>query len=331
MCVFRPAAILLTLALAWSGPAVAACAGKSMLGDIEAGRPEVWKKSIAELQATPHAVGLFWKIEKDGIDPSWIFGTIHLPDPDVPALSPAIAEAFAHSDPLVIELAGVSGEGRKALADKLLPVAQLPEGQSFDASFTAEQKAALGEMTAAIGMPYFVARRMEPWFLAIALSTPPCAQLAMIQGDEGLDARLEKDATAAGKRVVGLESIDEQLATLTSLKGLVDGDSLLDIVRLGPDKIADLFATLLQSYVEERPLLDLLLTKNLPELKASGEIFSEMQTTFLHDRNARMRDRLLPVLNQGGAFIAVGALHLPGADGLIELLQASGYTVTRIQ
>jgi uncharacterized protein YbaP (TraB family) len=41
-----------------------------------------------------------------------------------------------------------------------------------------------------------------------------------------------------------------------------------------------------------------------------------------------MAERALPFLEEGGAFIAVGALHLPGEAGLVELLRAKGYTVT---
>jgi uncharacterized protein YbaP (TraB family) len=302
-----------------------------MLADIEQNRPEIWRKSLADLENTPNAIGLFWRIEKDGAPPSWLLGTMHLPDPEVPARKPAITEAFAKADTVALEVAGLSGEGRNALAEKLLPLAQLPGSESFDAGFTKEQQDALGAMTAAIGMPYFAARRMQPWFLAIALSTPPCVQLAMLHGDEGIDGNLEKDANAAGKRVVGLESLDEQLDALVSLKSLVGGNDLLEIAKLGPDKMADLFATLLQTYVEERPWLDMAVTMNLPELKQSAETFGAMQAAFLHDRNLRMRDRLLPILDHGGAFIGVGALHLPGDDGLIELLRASGYAVTRIE
>ena len=55
-----------------------------------------------------------------------------------------------------------------------------------------------------------------------------------------------------------------------------------------------------------------------------------MEKLLIHDRNLRMRDRLLPLLTEGGSFIAVGAMHLIGEDGLVELLRAAGYTVTRI-
>ncbi len=44
-----------------------------------------------------------------------------------------------------------------------------------------------------------------------------------------------------------------------------------------------------------------------------------------------MRDRALPLLGKGGAFIAVGALHLPGDKGLVALFREAGYTVTAVE
>jgi uncharacterized protein len=49
----------------------------------------------------------------------------------------------------------------------------------------------------------------------------------------------------------------------------------------------------------------------------------------LTGRNATMAARARPLLQEGGAFIAVGALHLPGKDGLIERFRAQGYSVAR--
>ena len=47
-------------------------------------------------------------------------------------------------------------------------------------------------------------------------------------------------------------------------------------------------------------------------------------------RNRRMVERMLPGLRQGGVFVAVGALHLPGEEGLVALLRQEGFTVERV-
>jgi uncharacterized protein YbaP (TraB family) len=53
----------------------------------------------------------------------------------------------------------------------------------------------------------------------------------------------------------------------------------------------------------------------------------EFQRRLILDRNHRMAERMEPWLKQGGAFVAVGALHLPGEQGLISLLRQQGYSV----
>ena len=50
----------------------------------------------------------------------------------------------------------------------------------------------------------------------------------------------------------------------------------------------------------------------------------------LQGRNATMAERAAPLLASGGAFIAVGALHLAGKTGLVERFRAQGYTVTKV-
>lgn len=328
----RFSALFLAFGLLAPGPVfAAACAGTSILAEVERDRPEIWEKTLADLENTPNSTGLFWKIEKDGTSPSWLLGTIHIPDPEVTAFKPAIVGAFEQSDVLVLELEEEFGKGKLALAQKLGPLAQLPNGQTFDSDFTQDQKDALGKMTAAVGMPYFVARKMKPWFLAITLSLPPCVQAAMLRGEQGVDEKLQRQALAAGKRLAGLETIDEQIAALASLEAMIDATTLLELVELGLDENADLFATQVQSYLQERPSLALFLTRNMPELRQSADAFRAVEGALLHDRNLRMHDRLLPILEDGGAFVGIGALHLQGDDGLVELLRASGYTVTRVE
>lgn len=327
----RLSALLLALGLLAPGQALAVCAGESMLPGIEREQSEVWKTALADLASIPNSTGLFWKIEKDGIAPSWLLGTMHTPDTDLGALQPAVTEALSASERIVLELEGLNEESKVALAERILPEAALPDGETFDADFTSEQKAALGDMTAAVGMPYFTARRMQPWFIAITLAVPPCVQAAMLRGEAGVDDQLESSARDSGKPVIGLETIDEQVQALASLRDAIGPEALLEIIDVGPDGLADLFATMVQLYAEERPWLYMPLIRRLPKFERSADAFTLVERALLQDRNVRMHDRLLPILAEGSAFVGVGALHLPGADGLIELLRTSGYTVTRIE
>ena len=137
-----------------------------------------WRNSTA----IPNADGLLWKIEKAGSAPSWLFGTMHVPDPRVTSLKEPVAEAFAAAKVVVLESTELTTDRDSQLALDMLELAQLPEGETFDAGFTAAEKDALGKLTAARGIPYFAARKLKPWFVAVSISIPACAQIAMMRG-----------------------------------------------------------------------------------------------------------------------------------------------------
>jgi uncharacterized protein YbaP (TraB family) len=60
-------------------------------------------------------------------------------------------------------------------------------------------------------------------------------------------------------------------------------------------------------------------------------VFDSAERNLLVTRNLSMRDKALPSLAEGSAMIAVGALHLPGRQGLVALLREAGYTVTPVE
>ena len=305
------------------------CSGKSLLRGIEQERPEIWREALADFTAIPNAEGLLWKVEKAGSAPSWLFGTMHVPDPRVTSLKEPVAEAFAAAKVVVLESTEVTTDRDSQLALDMLELAQLPEGETFDAGFTAAEKDALGKLTAARGIPYFAARKLKPWFVAVSISIPACAQIAMMRGRPVLDAKLQTDAVAAGKELIGLETAAEQLEAIQGLDGAIGADSLAELARLGPEVVEDWYITMIDLYGQERPVFALPLMERMPDLAVMARATQDMQPTLIDERNLRMRDRLLPILEKGEAFVAVGAMHLSGETGLVELLRQSGYTVTR--
>jgi uncharacterized protein YbaP (TraB family) len=71
--------------------------------------------------------------------------------------------------------------------------------------------------------------------------------------------------------------------------------------------------------------------KMAPEAGLNDATLKSLRTELVSRRNVRMLDRALPLLNEGGAFIAVGAMHQIGPDGLVALLRDKGFTVTPIE
>jgi len=93
----------------------------------------------------------------------------------------------------------------------------------------------------------------------------------------------------------------------------------------------DIYATMLKLYRESRPAEILPIADVVGDMsEVEREAQDEFMRLLLIGRNATMAERAAPLLAEGGAFIAVGALHLPGKDGLIERFRASGYKVTKV-
>lgn len=64
------------------------------------------------------------------------------------------------------------------------------------------------------------------------------------------------------------------------------------------------------------------------QAKGNREVGKKVMDQLLTQRNRRMAERAEPYLKQGNAFIAVGALHLPGSEGVLSLMAKRGYRVS---
>jgi hypothetical protein len=163
---------------------------------------------------------------------------------------------------------------------------------------------------------------MKPWAVATTLSMP-AAGTGMV-----LDRVLYEQALQDGKAVAGLESVHEQLAIFEGLSVDDQVALLRDAVEQLPG-IAALQEALLDAY--KRRDLAAMLAINAAALEdGDRRLADDFQRRLVTDRNRLMADRVQPYLREGRAFVAVGALHLPGDEGLLNLLQKQGYTVKAV-
>lgn len=262
------------------------------------------------------AQGRLWRISAAGVEPSYLFGTMHSEHPEVTRLPPDVERAFDGSGRLVLEM----------VLDQtaMLSTAQaglFESGRDLEDVLPAPLYRRTVEAMADYGVPEPVLRRFKPWMVFSTLMLPR-SRTGMF-----LDLRLYQQAVAAGKPVTGLETAAEQIAVF-------DGMSMADQVSILRDTLDNLER--FDAWFEE--MRRVYLSGDLDALATfSDEMMSDIdpalaqrfQRRFVSERNRRMVERLRPLLREGGAFIAVGALHLPGEDGIIALLRAAGYEVRR--
>ncbi len=273
-----------------------------------------WAQAVYGDGNTPRQRGLLWEISKPGKLPGHLFGTIHSEDPAVLRLDRTVQRALEDASRVVLEVqmdrdAMVYTSTAMLMTDGRLLSAILG-GDLFVQAVAAMQTR---------GIPELVVERMKPWAVAITLAMPPAVT------GEVLDLTLYQYARETNKPVYGLETIREQLDVFEGMS-LNDQVALLkDAVEQFPD-IDALHAELLAAY-QQRDLAALEALNEASLKTGDQRLARDFQQRLILDRNRRMAERMQEHLEAGGAFIAVGALHLPGEEGLLELLEQRGYSV----
>jgi uncharacterized protein YbaP (TraB family) len=256
--------------------------------------------------------GLLWRIHAPGKQPSHLLGTIHSSDQRVTRLKAATADALDDCDRFVMEM-------------KLDTDAFMQFGTAMMLAPDSDLKSLIGDKLfdrvvqamAAYGMPEPAVRQLKPWAVIAVLSMPQSS------GGQILDMVLYQRATARGKPASGLESAGEQLAVFEGLS-LQDQIELLDMTLKNLPSQPQMFEQLIEAYAADdlERLADIAQLDHEQSQSASAQRF---MVRLNDDRNRRMVERIIPYLDQGNSFIAVGALHLSGPRGILALLRQNGY------
>lgn len=180
------------------------------------------------------------------------------------------------------------------------------------------------------GIPPATVAKMKPWLLSAMVALPVCEVARQAGGAPVLDVKLAKDAEASGKSVEGLETIADQLRAMASLPIAFHLKGLVDTLKLG-DKVNDVNETMIVLYRRgDTGMYVPLFRAVIPEQVDDQSGYAEFEQTMITSRNKVMVDRAAPILAHGNVFMAVGAMHLPGAQGLVEGFRKTGYTVTAV-
>ena len=313
-------------------PAFAGCNGVNMLDVLAHKDPGAHAAIIARADATPNGEGRFWRIERPGLAPSHLFGTFHT-DQAVGTVPPAVWQALGRARVALFELSAAEQEAMQArlAGDRgfAFDEAALPLSRRLDPAGLAVVARAL----AARGVPLDRAEQMQPWMLFSLLALPACHLEALAAGATSLDNVLTRSATEAGIPHAGLESYEAALDAFRRIPPeqllalLVDTSAMIE-------REEDIFRTNLELYAAGRlatiEAFGRWLAIRPPAGRGSEALYDAVMAELVDARNRAWLGPMEAELARGGAFVAVGALHLPGRAGLIELLRDRGWIVTRL-
>jgi uncharacterized protein len=271
----------------------------------------------------PYGHGLLWQIDGAGPAPSYLFGTMHSADEEVTELASPVMDAFARAQSLSLEVI-MTPEAQMSLAFAMT----LSDGRTLDQVVGPD----LFQRAVTAGQPYGFGqaqlRLFKPWAIMTLLSLPPSEVKRQAAGQKALDHRLQEEAARRGLALHGLEQIDEQISLFNDMAE-ADQIAMLDATIAQSGQVESMFEEMRSAYLDQHParIFELMQAQQTGFDPALLETFT---ARLLNSRNDRMVERMQPRLAEGGAFIAVGALHLPGDSGILKQLEGRGYRLTRL-
>jgi len=270
----------------------------------------------------PDSRGLLFRLDKAGVAPSYVFGTLHSGDPRVTALPEPVARAFGEARTFATE--GRLSDGEIA---HFFEAAQFDDGRRpgdfFDAATLAQIRTQLGQRAPADA----TFDRLKPWALMLLL-----AEEAPAAGSEGetLDQRLLEDARRRKLAIVGLELPDEQVAAFDAIT-LPAQVALVKFLLTHRDALAREHEAVIAAWLDRD--LAALAALNVAQQRRHPEVapyLAELTRHLVENRSVQMAHRLFLPLRAGRVFVAVGAMHLHGPNSLLALLREQGYRVRRV-
>jgi uncharacterized protein len=278
------------------------------------------------------ALGLLGSLSAHAASPVWavrgahntvyLAGSIHMLPAGDAALPAAFDRSYSDSARLVMELDLGKFDPMEAMT-WMMDHGTLPSGTNLR-GVLGEQR--YGRVTAAatgLGLPMSALDSLAPWVVGIEI-TDLAYEHEGYDPEQGVEEQLVRRAEKDGKPTAGLETMPEELSSLTSL-------SSADQIRMLDQTVDDLK----DMKSEMREVTGAWRRGDAPRLGAllasEYDAFPSLYKPLVTDRNQRWLPQVEQLLKgNDNALVVVGALHLVGKEGLLELLRRKGYTITQL-
>lgn len=276
---------------------------------------------LEAIQAAPPR-GLLYRVSK-GTKSAWLFGTLHVGKADFFPLDWTTTQALAQASELAVEIDALDTERTTAAVQRH---ALLPPSKTLADTLPPALLERLNAQLDALQMPRDSVQRMKPWMATLAL-TLGAAQRAGYSFEYASDLYVTGLAKGLGKPVIELEGIDEQFLIfnrLSTADQVAFLDESLDYLERSDAQAA--LQTLVDAWLgSDAAALERAALQSYRDYPRSARW---MKAQLFSTRNARMARKIDRLLQQGRSpFVAVGALHLVGADGVPALLRQRGWRV----
>lgn len=272
----------------------------------------LWSVSLFAVGNEDNA--LFWRISHGGNEAGYLLGTIHSEDPRV----------LDFTEDFIVQLTSCPVFAMEMVPDlptlkRLTEYMHYEDEQTLRNTLGTERFNRVMDALSSYQVPADWKVKMKVWAVMMTLSVPaPETGFFM-------DLSLSLRAAGAGLKVKGLETLEQQLSFLENMP-LEHQLVLLDQALNEYQRVEEIHQEMIDTYLDDG-------LAGLSEISDEqfNQLDPEIKNYFIDlgivARNQRMLENLLPLLDESKVFIAVGALHLPGEQGLLALLRNNGYTL----
>ncbi len=278
--------------------------------------------SFAQTQKKQLEKSLLWQISGNGLEkPSYLFGTMHILCKDDAVLSDSLLAAIENTDRVYLELDmdnlfEILGAMKNMKMKNDTTLADLLSKEDYEkVKEFIESKETM--------LPFSVLETYKPLLASSTLLETglPCGTPVAMEQLIMMEAKKQK------KRIEGLETMAYQMSIFDSIPYKVQAEQLLKYTTTTGDENAagKEFNEMMEAYKEQD------LEKLEAFIKKSEDGMGEYEDVLLNNRNRNWVKKLKTIMHERPVTIAVGAGHLPGMAGVIELLRKEGYTVRPVK
>jgi uncharacterized protein YbaP (TraB family) len=277
---------------------------------------QIAQESTEEDVIVKNGNSLLWKVEGNNIKTGYFFGTMHMINEEYFNFSDELTERVSNSEAIIMEVGGIPNPFTT------FQMMSLDTG-TVHSYFSKEQ---LIELLAFMDQKMGISPQefdqtygsMKPFFLLQTISQDYFEPTAKSYDLTIMGIAAEKEIP-----LIGLETIEEQLGFFDQVPVESMADMIMESIK-DHDKEVENTAKLMELYSKEK------VDKLIPLLQKQSPEFMEFSDVFLYDRNRAWVPKLEKEMTDKSCFVAVGAGHLFGENGLIDLFEKKGYTLTPI-
>lgn len=262
-----------------------------------------------------------WKIQSK-TNTVYLLGSIHYLRAENYPLNQTIEDAFKDSKNLVLEI-DLGGADQKASQQVMITKAVYTNGKSLKESISEKTYGLAAQQAQGLGIDIQTLNSFKPWFVALAIATMKLQSLGF-DPNYGVDRYFYQKAKEDSKAVTGLETVEYQINLFDGMPEKTQESLLEETIRDLDTAEADVSKVVNAWASGDIATLDTALLQTVRD-------YPEVYQKLILDRNRNWLPKIEGLLTQKENYlVVVGAGHLAGKDGVVEMLKAKGYAVVQL-